>query len=274
MKKFLITSLLLLSVFFAVVFVFLSLDSKLARKIESFIFDTNSNIESNLKEQNENSGETESGFAKYFSDVQTGVYIVKIPSVNSIEYFDTSENPSSLEEISKSNNFRIGINAGFFTEERTHAGLLFLDGKQVNGYTPNNQLTEVLGISDSKISIVDIESLDLDEDNSTIYFQTGPSVLENSQLQTTKIQNSINGNSNSRRSFIGYDTEGSIYVGFTTKGMSLVSLGNYLLNNNFYEGELTIVNLDGGSSVSGFSSEEASFNFGVSKNLPFYILID
>lgn len=271
MKKFIITLVLLVSVFLAFGFIFLSLDRDLSQEIERAFFGISVPEETSLVETQTN--QEENGFAKYYEDKDKGVYIAKITKANSIDYIDESTGPVSLKELKNTKEFEIGINSGYFTEDFNHAGLLYLNGNKVNDYAESNQLTEVLEITKESIDLVSIDNIDFSKKDTT-YFQTGPSILIGSEVQNQKIENSLNGNSDSRRSFIGFDEIGNLYIGYTTKGFSLIKLGEYLQKNNIYDGLVTVINLDGGSSVSVYSKEHPEFGFGESKKLPYYILIN
>lgn len=187
-----------------------------------------------------------------------------------------TQNPltESVKAITNKKDFIVGINGGFFLQDLTHAGFLNINGTKLKSLAPlDKQLTGVFEYNNSvpKIHLVsDLQNKTL-EINNGFAFQTGPIILLENEPQQEFIKNSINGEGKYIRSFIGFDSNNSIFIGVTKVEMDLVTLANEILKY-FPNEKINVINLDGGTSTSIYSSEDFTFDFRSYKTLPFVIL--
>lgn len=183
---------------------------------------------------------------------------------NSIEYFYKPGNSDTLGSICYME--EACINAGYFLENGAHAGLLTINGTRFVAIAPNDkQLTHVVSYKDGLLSFIQNSDYVFDA-NSTFEFQSGPLVVDKGQIRTDLINASNNGNFSTFRSFVGLTEEGNIFIGITTKQVDLVSMGEFLktsLGEN-----ITVMNLDGGSSISIYFQDSSLNSFGINKLLP------
>lgn len=226
----------------------------------------------------EESAETlASGFDfTYIEDESIDMYIILFDqgSVVPSLVYDPSAN-NSIRDIAMSKDFDLGINSGYFTEAFTHVGLLNISGE---GYVPlsrnNVQLTHLVQFdATGSIDILDADTYsDFSSGINSSAFQTGPIILENNVIQTEEIASSLNGSGSFLRSFLGITDSGKGFIGIVNSLVSLEELGESLLELDFFTGEtLTVVNLDGGGSLSLYSEENEDFRFGTYKNLPNFL---
>ncbi len=217
------------------------------------------------------SEDTEETYSVYY-DSEKGIKLVLINDLETIELINNSE----LKRTSEfSNEFNFIINAGYFTPERTHAGLLNLDGQILTDLsTADLQLTRVVEIEDNSINFLTRDGyLNSGSMISNIYFQTGPMILEDNVVVENEIINSLNGNGSYRRSILGTTSENEIFLLITEKSYSLIEIAKIILNlEPLSSKDINAVNLDGGSSVSLYVNED--FNSGEFKRLPFLIGIN
>ncbi len=193
----------------------------------------------------------------------------------------TAENAQSLKEQTQSEEWKMAINGGYF------AGSL-ISATPIGGLSIRGEvLTEVVNDSQNQITqvvIFDHEQLKLNivplsqfsssayADSRYSYFQTGPLVLKDNQLQSTQIKDSINGVDKYLRAVVGITDKGEIVLGVSRIAMSLEEFANKLLSvETLADRKVTLVNLDGGSSTAIFSPELDQFNFGENKRLPYVI---
>lgn len=216
----------------------------------------------------------------------------KEPIVMKLEYFDNDEilvargisslkliqqNPltSTVKSTTKENEYLAGINGGFFLQNLSHAGYLNISGQEVVSLAPTDtQLTGVFlfdGINPKIFTISEFQQSSIEINSEGFAFQTGPIIILNNQIQTGLINNSVNGQGKYLRSFIGYTSQGEVFLGISEVPMDLNDLSENLLS--YFEGEIiNAINLDGGTSTSIYSSENITFDFRSYKSLPFVIL--
>jgi len=207
---------------------------------------------------------------EYFS-FENGIKIIKIPKSSAIRYFSQAnvENKQTTREVGFDSN--IVINAGYFREDLSHAGLLKANGRLIQELSSgDSQLNSIVNFDSQDFTIND---LNFDLSQSQNAFQTGPLMIFNNEIQKSSIDNSINGTIRAFRSVIATDNS-SIYFISTSRSFTLELLSEELLNLNIFDGDLTATNLDGGSSVSLYSFENSEINIGVSKKLPYYLIVE
>ncbi len=212
----------------------------------------------------------------YYFDKYTNTYIIFF---NQLELeLNANTNPTVFLENAKNNEYKFAINAGYFTEEFDHAGLLMINGNLEYALAAGDkQLTKLVVIQhDSKIiDFIDAseESYnELEKSNNISAFQTGPAIIENSSINQQEINNSLNGDIKALRSFIGYTQSGKQFIGVTVNRVTLNEVANIILNVPSLKNELIFaVNLDGGSSVALYSEENDQFKIGTYKILPYII---
>jgi len=183
------------------------------------------------------------------------------------------------QEVALQNLDQVVVNGGYFTETKDYIGLLWNGNERLGRISVGNQQATHIAHFDKQtgrlefLSSLDFTDSDFNQDTNNIYFQTGPLIIDHNEVQTSLIDRSINGNQSALRSFIGYTESGKIFVGVTTQGYDLRNLGEMLLSKDFFEGEtISVINLDGGSSTSIYSSENAEeMSFRDFKELPYFV---
>lgn len=201
-----------------------------------------------------------------YSNENEGIKFSILNSKPEIVYSTNQE--LTVKDIARNSQYKVVVNGGFFTNENKHAGLLIKDGEILTKLAPlDKQLSHIINITKPN-SLQFFESTSkLDYSLLVNAFQTGPIILKDNILQEWFINRSVNGNGEYLRTFIGTIDDTQIIVGITTKPFTLKLLGEEL--NRILSGrELTIVNLDGGSSVVYFIGENNKDNVGQFKKLP------
>ena len=187
------------------------------------------------------------------------------------EIIYNSSQKLTVRDVSLQNNFQLAINGGFFDKENNHAGLLEIDNKTLSPIAPlDTQLSHILAYdrNDNTYSFYETNSFVSDK-RFSFAFQSGPIFLQNNIIQSDFINNSINGNGLYQRSFIGNNSNGETIIGITLNKQNLNDLSNRLLDQEvFKDTQFTIINLDGGSSVSLFMGKSNDLNYGQYKTLP------
>lgn len=213
-----------------------------------------------------------SGYSLYYSD-EDEIYIVQIPKSQKIMLEVDEDNPKSLKEFASQEEFSAAINAGFFLEDNSHAGLLIVDGMQNTAFSPNDlQLTHVLTISTSEISVISNQDIDIQAliMQQITAFQAGPLFIDSSATRLDLVDNSFNGRGKYKRTVFAYDNAFNYFI-ITRKAYTLLELSTNLLSYNIYDGKFTALNLDGGSSTSMYVKGEEKFQINESKVLPNYL---
>lgn len=187
----------------------------------------------------------------------------------------TPKSPETIAKQVMNSSFLAGINAGYFLSDFSHAGLLIQDGEMIVDIALNDsQLTHIVQIGEFIEFFPKEKFFELPKDKEFTYFQTGPLIIDRNQIQTIAISNSVNANRKTFRSFLGYTSTGRNFVVQTLLPFDLFEIAKLLLSLDvFRNSEISVVNLDGGSSVSFFSKERNDFNFNIRKSLPSILLI-
>jgi uncharacterized protein YigE (DUF2233 family) len=237
--------------------------------------------ESENRFEQENVIEQTQSKVTYFTNLNDGVYLAIFPADFQLQLLNLSslENIPEIADMLQDSMVQVLMNAGYFLEDNSHAGLLYIDydNKEIVPLAyGDGQLTHVVNIStEKKPSVLTHDQyLQLTDDLkvSNIYFQAGPLIIENNVIQSDYITNSLNGNGAYRRSVLGILDTGEFFFLSTSKSYSLNDLAEYLLNLDLFDSKnLTVVNLDGGSSVAIASKENENFGLGKTKKLPFLL---
>ncbi len=161
-----------------------------------------------------------------------------------------------------------------------HAGFLNLYGDHLaplKKVSEDKQVTHIVRLDKStgKVSILDRESFDPKPKGNSRYleFQTGPLLYSNHEIQRDLIENSKNGNMKRERNILVVEQNSDTkYFVITNKPYTYYELLNIVLNLDIVEdGDLEIISLDGGSSVSTYSSVSDDFSIYPEKKLPVVI---
>ena len=176
---------------------------------------------------------------------------------------------STVKEVGINSKFDIMTNGGFFLEDNQYAGALVIDSKIISQPAPlDKQLSHVVTYDPTSNSYEFIPTtkfnINLGYD---LAFQTGPLMILDNVRQDAYISNSVNGSGEYLRTFFGVTTEGEVISGISTKKITLELLSDYLLET-FKEKQITVINLDGGSSTALFLGESNAKNYGQFKILP------
>ncbi|MFS8130832.1 MAG: phosphodiester glycosidase family protein [Candidatus Dojkabacteria bacterium] len=185
---------------------------------------------------------------------------------------------STAQEVSLKNNDQVVVNGGYFTETKAYIGLLWNGTEKLGSLSVGNQqATHVAHFNKTTkelnfISSLEFEDSDYIPDANNIYFQAGPLIVNNNEIQTPLIDRSLNGNQSAVRTFVGFTESGKIFTGVTTQVYDLRSLASQLVSKDFFDGEkISVLNLDGGSSTSLYSNENPAISFRYFKQLPYFV---
>lgn len=211
-------------------------------------------------------------FTTYFSDASE-IYIVQIPLESKINLAVDATNPLNIQELFSNTSFYAAINAGFFLEDNSHAGMLIVDGKQITAFSPlDTQLTHVLALFNGEVKIIDNNEVNVGNlsSQSIDAFQTGPVFIQNSEIASELIESSLNGNGKYKRTVFAQDLSHNYFI-VTRKVYTLNELATQLLKFNIWSADLTALNLDGGSSTSMYVDSDEKFQINEARSLPNYL---
>ncbi len=218
---------------------------------------------------------------QYFLDLNKGIYLVMFPnkSIN-FNYFLQTEPFKSASDIAKNNNALFVINAGYFQPNLNPAGLLKIGNEIINPLIPGEkQLTHVVTLQESGITIISPEEYEAQENSQQQFestsFQTGPLIIQDNLIQYDLISNSINGNQEAKRSILGHTSDGYTFFVATTSQYTLAELSEQIINLDVLKNKKIVnaINLDGGTSVSTYSTENKDFAIASFRQIPFYLVI-
>lgn len=187
--------------------------------------------------------------------------------INLIENLDLE----TTENVSDAHNCKGVINGGYYLRNYVHAGYLKVDNTEKRSAAPQDpQLTHILSVQ-NPLQIIPIS--DIAQINSFTAFQTGPLILNQGNVQEDLIMQSLNGSGNYLRSAIGFTSNNELVLAISTVAIDLTTLSNQITAlEELRETEITLINLDGGSSVSLFT-ESTEARYGIAKKLPFLLCI-
>jgi hypothetical protein len=185
-----------------------------------------------------------------------------------LEIFYDPKNSKTLKTLAAEANYDYLINGGFFTQTLTYAGGLIIDGEIENNLAPLDKQLSHMFINAGNYGVVETSNYNL-QSNHPLAFQTGPLIINQDIVQDKFINAALNGTGDYIRSFLGYTNSGKLLFGITKKRMSLFELAEKLLKNPDLQSEnITIINLDGGTSTALFSKDQSKINYGEFKTLP------
>ncbi|BCX14050.1 MAG: hypothetical protein KatS3mg085_582 [Candidatus Dojkabacteria bacterium] len=207
--------------------------------------------------------------AYYLKDQE--IYIVKLSNFQNLNLLYDPTNTKSLKEIIESNNLNFAINGGYFTDEKKHVGGLIINSDIINNFANNDQLTHVVALDEQhlELSFYSYEDfINLDKKNFKFAFQTGPIVINKGIIEYDFINNSLNGNEKALRSLIGKNNSNELIFIVTRKVYDLQTLAEILFEEEILGNEVTLINLDGGSSVAMYLKNLEKFQINENKILP------
>jgi hypothetical protein len=178
---------------------------------------------------------------------------------------------STVKDIGITNKFEVMTNGGFFLEDNQYAGALIIDSKILSQPAPlDTQLSHVVTFDPISKTYEFIPTTKFNINNGyDLAFQTGPLMILDNIRQDEYISNAINGSGEYLMTFFGVTDEAEVISGITTKKISLELLSDYLLSLDLFQNKkITVINLDGGSSVALYLGESNQKNFGQFKILP------
>jgi uncharacterized protein YigE (DUF2233 family) len=261
-----------------VIFIFLGfiIFSFLNFKLPSKFWGNSSNIHNSTQEYDVHSDENDVE-TFFIEDLQLfhlkndEIYIVLTSATKNLRLLYNPFNNLSLKKLAQQEDLIFMINAGYFTKEKQHAGGLIIEAELLFPFFQNNQLTHVVTFDSvlNNVGVVNVE--DFINNNTFAYdfaFQTGPLIISNNVIQDDYINNSINGNELAKRSLMGINERGEVFFIVTRKVFSLATLAEKLLEVEGLGSKISIVNLDGGSSVAMYLSHKEEFQIGENKILP------
>lgn len=200
---------------------------------------------------------------------------------STFDYLYQALNPPTVKETAETNEYEFIFNAGFFGAGFTdagysteHAGLLKIWGIQ---YAPikteqdSNQLTHMITFNKKNNTLGFVHRNDYKDISSKDYiiFQTGPSVIMSNRAEKDNIFNSKNGRIQRPRTLMGMTTNKEKHFFIFRYNYSLNEIADIMLHLDQFEGKnLSVINLDGGSSSAFYSSDYPQYNFGTEKRLP------
>jgi len=210
---------------------------------------------------------------KYYYNNKQDINLVMFNGDIDLVY--NSKVANTFEDISKQNNFDLAINGGYFSDTRTYAGLLILNGVvKTKLSTSDSQLNAIvlLNRNSGEIKFFNVKDFNVSNylsKSEYIIFQTGPIIIKNNLINNTDINNSVNGLGKYYRSVIGITKSGKKFIAISTDLYLLNDLAVQLLKMDPLKNEsIDVINLDGGSSTAIYSFENRDFTFGSFKVLP------
>lgn len=208
-----------------------------------------------------------------------GLTIVSTSST--FDYVYEALNPRTVKTIAEDYEYEFMFNAGFFGAgyndsgySTEHAGLLKIFGvqyAQIKNESESSQLTHMVEYNHKTNILNFIHRNDYKDITSKDYiiFQTGPSVIMSNRADKSNIYNSSNGRIQRPRTLMGMTTNKEKHFFIFRYNYSLNEIADIMLHLNYFEGkDLSVVNLDGGSSIAFYSLEYPEYNYGVDKTLP------
>lgn len=233
------------------------------------------NPETPTEVQSEQFETTQINNINYTLDSTNDIYVIKFKDPIKIAYDTVGE--TSFRKNAEKNNFKLAINGGYFLDDLSHAGLLAFDGKIIESIARADSQVSHIVVFNSKTNSMDILlakdfNLDTALDKNNLSFQTGPLVIQSNSIQNQFIENSLNGSGKYRRSLLGFTDNGDKFFVATRRTVDLKTLAQKILEfPEFQNVKITVVNLDGGTSVALYSKDNEDFTFGTARELPIII---
>lgn len=220
-----------------------------------------------------------------------GITIIKVPEISTFLFL--KEPGKSLADIAADSGYSIVVNGSYFDYERPlplnrskitflHAGYLRVHDSLYAELMPEERQLTTLFSYDFDTDRSEFLPLDRLEESGAfdLVIQTGPQIIRNSLVQEDEIKASINGmGTHARSAFASVDNHTHYFI--TVKqdsahpGLTLVELGEALLASQYFSGNLSVVNLDGGSSTSLYVKDNPELShYGGRKILPALICVE
>jgi len=157
-----------------------------------------------------------------------------------------------------------------------HAGLLWLNGETITPFvSQDNNITHVVcDHSSEELRLIEnahfFPEFAYDCDQA---FQTGPLILSEGEWYDDLDWSTFDASSHQRTLLLVVDDQ-TWFVSVRSE-ITLWEIGRYIMSMpEFLGSEITLINLDGGSSVTYISDEYPQLNYGISKHLPILIGIN
>jgi exopolysaccharide biosynthesis protein len=196
----------------------------------------------------------------------------------------TKKDATSIQNQAVLSNFALATNGTYYMDtpmNATHSGLLQIDGELISSLAvdPTKQLTAVV-VYDNEENTLEILSAndftveDYADEKYTL-FQTGPVIIKDGEIAEDEISASANGNSKAMRTLLGVLDDGRRFLLVTRLDFALYDLADTLLKLDVFQGKnMTVVNLDGGSSTAMYSRDLDNFNWRKTTRLPSIIGVE
>ncbi len=194
----------------------------------------------------------------------------------------TPTNPGTLETQGEKGNISVATNATFFAgtyQHATHAGLLYLKGEKYGPLSDEGQLSHIVSYDPEtkRLDFIDAKQFDekmINTSPKNTFFQTGPMVISNNEIQNAFIDSSINGNGRHTRTFLGQLNSGEMFLIIASKSYKLKDLGKIVMElPPFVNKRMNVVNLDGGPSSAIYVKDHPEFSFNADHDLPLTIFV-
>jgi len=211
---------------------------------------------------------------EYFTLDSRNVVITIFKETPTILY--TPDKIKTIKEHIENTKFELGINGGFFLPNMIYAGFLYLNRKITSDISLGDpQVTHIVELGE-KVKFIDQKTFNIDNINQNYsYFQSGPLIIESNNIRQDLIEKAPNGYKKTFRSFFGIveETDEKFFVQIINS-VDLLESAKIILNfERFRNEKITVINLDGGSSVSFYSKNRPDLNFLVNKKLPMILVI-
>ncbi|NET59950.1 MAG: phosphodiester glycosidase family protein [Symploca sp. SIO2E6] len=201
--------------------------------------------------------------------------------VSFVGNFDFIYQPSqalSLKTLATESNYRYLINGSFFEASQEHAGWLSVLGQEKTPLKEDPQLSHIVqyNLNTGGLNFVEAQLFQPSTQETNIEFQSGPLIIDNNQVTTKYIEQSLNGLLPFRRTLLAYTEEDQRkYFMITENKVKLDDLAEYLLTLSVFAGKtLQVMNLDGGTSVALYSQTHPELNFNEAAILPILLGIN
>lgn len=195
-----------------------------------------------------------------------------------IQVYFTATDATSLQSQGALENLSLATNGTYYMDtplNATHSGLLQIKGEVISklALDPAKQVTRVVVFNEenNEVSIESAKDFPVEDYEGEEYtlFQTGPLLIENGEIMSSEIQASANGNTKAMRTLLGIMDNGERFLAVTRLEFTLEDLAKNLLELDIFQGKnITVVNLDGGSSTAMYSRDLDNFNWRKTTRLP------
>lgn len=218
-----------------------------------------------------NAGRTPPAKSTIYFDEEMDMTILPLQGKLELLY---AKNPKrTIEETATAEKFKFILNAGYFSGSRAEAfpaGYLCVNGKIISKKCRSRQLTHIVSYYQDNRSMKIQTSETFRRDTLAAFaFQSGPLIIDRGKICGNYIRNSLNGKGTYIRTLIAYAESKGIFFITIRKPISLQDAAENLNNLPLFRGSrLSLLNLDGGPSVSFYSKENPAYNFNTGDTLP------